>query len=550
MSRTRSVAMLVAAWSMLVAQTSAQVSPAVRVSADAVTGTAVLVQADGSSDIWLLSAYHNVYRTRVVSIENHNRQLRKLSELSAGPLYVLTDLDVIAVRIHESGARWLGATPARLSTSLPDAGDGTYGIGNPKLILLGKEYYPYNYRADGGIGKRERANVVLTGLSLSAGVAEQDILLLNDFTITYGFSGGPIFAKGDRTQTLLGIVQGGDASAGKIAWATPADLIAGALQNLADAKSLGLPLGASTAWPERGFQNSVYSAESSPPRFRVDDYTPNPLTFHRGQRTDVELRVLVSSQPNNPHTEFVLDPLDVPDVEHVSGLDPQPLGEGFFNFRFGFVPAASFDRSRVTLPFAVRDAKGNELARFPVKAWLASEQQFEGSIALALDSAPTPEMLAARVSVGVAPELDIAANISFALRVEAGLAMVVGHSETRDPSARTQVLETNVFAWGPSVRLLPELRLWRYRILGLRVAAGAFAELFHTDALRWRVGFPLQVGLPIQLNNHARVPQLQVAYERGPIDNYRYEGNLTAVMLQDRLWSFSFGAGCSYVASF
>jgi hypothetical protein len=550
MRRNRFIAVLFVAWLALAASTSAQMSPAVRVSADASTGTAVLVQADGVSGTWLLTAYHNLYRTRVVSIENHNRQLRKISEISEGPLYVLTHLDVVAVRVHDAGARWLGVTPARLSTTLPDADGGTYGIGNPKLILLGKEYYPYNYRADGGIGKRERANVALTGLTLSQDVAEQDILLLNDFTITYGFSGGPLFAKGDPSQALLGIVQGGDASTGKIAWATPADSIAAALTNLGNATPLSIPLGASTAWPERGFQNSVYSAATSPPRFRVDDYTPNPLTFHRGQRTDVELRVLVSSHPNDPHTEFVIDPLDVPDVEHVSGLDPQPLGEGFFNFRFGFVPAASFDRPRVTLPFAVRDAKGNELARFPVKAWLASEQQFEGSIGVALEQAPTPEMLAARVSVGVAPELDIAPNISFALRVEAGLSTVVGHSETRDPSARSRVLEADVLALGPSARLLPELRFWRYRLLGLRVAAGAFAELFYTDALRWRVGFPVQIGIPIQLDSHALVPQLQVAYERIPIDNYRYAGSLTARVPEDRLWTFSFGAGCSYVASF
>jgi hypothetical protein len=550
MLRKRLIVVLLAAWMAGANIASAQVSPAVRVSADSASGTAVLVQADGVPGTWLLTAYHNLYRARVVSLENHNRQLRKLSEISDGPLYVLSNLDVVAVRIHEAGTRWLGVTPARLSTSLPDADGGTFGIGNPKLILLGKEYYPYNYRADGGIGKRERANVVLTGLRLRHDVAEQDVLLLNDFTITYGFSGGPIFAKGDPSRTLLGIVQGGDASAGKIAWATPADSIARALQNLAEAKSLSLPLGVSTPWPERGFQDSVYSDRSSPPRFRVDDYTPNPLTFHRGQRTDLELRVLVSSHPNDARTEFVIDPLDVPDIEHVSGLDPQPLGDGFFNFRFGLVPAAWFDRPRVTLPFAVRDANGKELARFPVKAWLASEQQFEGSIGLALDTAPTPEMLAARVSVGVAPELDIAANISFALRVEAGLSMVVGQSETRDPSRRIRVAEANVFALGPGVRLLPELRFWRYRLLGLRVAAGAFAELFYTDALRWRVGFPLQVGIPIQLDNHALVPQLQVAYERAPIDNYRYDGNLTALTPQDRVWAVSFGAGCSYVASF
>jgi len=541
-------------WALVaVLPAAAQTSPALRLKSGATTGTAVVVSreaAPGPSDeLWLLTAYHNVVAQQAVTVEDAFGESRALSEIGEGAPCLIASLDVFALRVSASGAAWLTARvkPARLSSTLPSTDLGTYALGNPKLRILGQDRYPYDYRTEGGLGARRPAGSVLPASALSTAVADKDLVLLNDFTITYGFSGGPVLAKGDAQQTLVGIVQGGDPTTKKIAWATPADLIADAL---AAQPSACAELPAGTAWPKQGFHSSVYGAIDSQARIAVDDYRPNPLTFVRGTAKPVSIRVLIAGAHDGGMRgtgyEITIDPQPVPGIERTAGLRVGRMQDGFVTFTYVFTVTSGFEGRDAELPFTLRTQNGRELDTFTIEGEVERDDYVELQAQAGLDYDPGASLFIPHAALGVGIEFDLAGSGVTLIPVFAiGIANLRVDRLTFDPvGERLQTRELS--AWGPHLQLSCELRLLRREGFAPRFALGAVGDVFSFDDARgvdrMRIAFPLQISGAIQLRRWSLVPYVRAAIERAPGVDYRYL-SLLARDTQPGAWHASFGLG-------
>jgi hypothetical protein len=553
----------------IAAPVAAQHNPTLRLKADNATGTAVLVERTASTETgggelqtWLLTAYHNIYKKTEVRLEDGYGQSVGLDALADAPICVLTALDVAAVRISPAGNQWLGARvdAARLSRSVPDTDGGTYALGNPKLRILGGDYYPYDYRAEGGVGKRQLASLAIPNQYLAPAVRDQDLLLLNDFTITYGFSGGPVFAKNDDSRTLVGIVQGGDASKGKIAWATPADLIDQALDHTDACAPVAYPFGPGTNWPPQGFHATTYSALDSPARISVDAWTPNPLHFHRDESQTVALRVRVArsqgdGEAHDAGSEIVIDPLEVAGLELEAGLDARVPNQDFIDFSYAFHVTSAFKGKQIRIPFVMRTADQTELQRFAIDGTVEADDTFEWAIDAGGDYVPSTAAKIGHFAFGWAPEIDLSGRgTTFALRVGAGMAFLFTGRRTLAPVDETVLDRSDLFAPGLRIEVLPELRLWRRDRVGLRVAFGTVTDVYFFGGPHGlglvRLGIPVQASLALQISGHTLLPRVQVAYEHEPGVDYKYQQNLFERAPLRSAWRASVGLGCSYVTSF
>ena len=530
---------------LVAAGAQAQSDPeyAVRLVSGHSIGTAVLVERGRgeTTEHWLLTAYHNIQPGELLTVESLHGESTAVEELTDAPMYLLRTLDVVAIKITTTGYKWLVDRQvgiARLSRDPPNTGGGIFTLGQPTLSILGRPYRPYNYRSDGGIGKRQVAQRFLPAEFVGARLRRQELLLLNDFTITYGFSGGPVFAKWDATHALVGLIQGGDPAERRIAWATPADEIEKALRNLSSAESLGRAdsMEAGQQWPIPEFRSHVYGRAFHDALIRVDRVTPDPLVFGRGLSTSVEVRVLIAgghargvrtAGEESGADHLVLDP-EVPNgVIHETGLESVDRRNGFINFKYAFRVTSAFVGKRVRFPLVLKGAGPRELGRVEIDGAVVSDDRFEYALGAGFGHVFGGSFAVSRIVLNLAPEWNLLPPMTtLALRVGGGLSVLVGEGLTFFGPTQ-KVLDTDSFtSGGASVELMPELRFWRDRLVGLRLAAGVQLDVFAFDKYSYRVAVPLQLAVALQINDHSLVPRVQIAYESSPGVNWVREDDL------------------------
>ena len=220
-------------------------------------GTAVLIELEDDT-LWLITAYHVIWRQSNVVVKGNNTEA---DFYSLGSLCVVPRLGIAAVKIDDDrinifNSNNLDAFPASLSSERIPATDVS-SYGHPRLLNTA---YWEKFYTSGSIGGYKLAQAVLVNYPdvINRVAYRTTLMVINDFTISPGYSGGPVFGKTDST-TVLGIIQGGIGRE-NVVWAIPASDIKTALEHEEEfCESESNRRSVPEIWPQRGFNDAVYS---------------------------------------------------------------------------------------------------------------------------------------------------------------------------------------------------------------------------------------------------------------------------------------------------
>lgn len=267
---------------------SARAASTMRITAGKSVGTAVLVQQD--QRFWILTAYHVIRGFRCTSLEScvqvsiQNRPPKLLFDVTLPKAYIISDLGIVAFEVSKAGETKLsqvGIVPAELvEKKFSDRGASVVAIGNPTIRILDQQSAPFNYVGSGTVGTRSCAKALLPQNVVLPPTAETELIFVDGLSITYGFSGGPLFLENEIDGRVVGIVEGGSKEK---SWAVPGELIYERLKNGTEIVIRDDPFQTSGAWPADGFKDThAYSnvlPYTNPEQNRVviRDISPLPL---------------------------------------------------------------------------------------------------------------------------------------------------------------------------------------------------------------------------------------------------------------------------------
>jgi hypothetical protein len=512
-------------------------------------GTGVLVLRDGEP--WLLTAYH-VLREQVcapgrdcVQLVAAKGQSFGLGEVSDGQVCVVGQLGLAAARVTKRGLTALsraGVEPARLSSERIAEGDAVIAIGNPTIEILGHPSAPFNYVGSGQIAARSAAETLLPASALIE-ARKTELLLVDGFTITYGFSGGPLFRSRERDGQLLGLVQGGDAQRMNRSWAIPADLIHAALP-CDDASKLGYPFAGTTGWPNDGFaethefKSPLRYATSQEPFATVTAVVPRPLTFHCGttQQVTVQMRF---ADPRG-HAALLVLPKGLPGVEHVEGIPTWRRATSpdatLWEASWGLGIAPDMPAGPFNMPFEVRDAmNGETITSFEIPASVLRERAWMLGVSIGADFpiASDSERFTSHATLRTGPVWPVWERVdgAFALQLGVGPSLLIASQRSLAPleSESFEEMPTEP-SLGLAVELLAELRIRERSDLGLRFGVGARYEGFWFDhpygasgGRKYQGSFPVEITLAVKTGAASSfLIRTRVAYCIPPTLDWRY----------------------------
>jgi hypothetical protein len=511
-------------------------------------GTAVLVLRDGEP--WVLTAYH-LLREQVcapgrdcVQLVSATRQSFGLTDISDGRVCVVGQLGLAAARVTKSGLAALsraGVEPAQLSSDRVAEGDAVIAIGNPEIEILDQPSAPFNYVGSGQIAARNAAETLLPGSALIE-ARKTELLLVDGFTITYGFSGGPLFRTRERDGLVLGMVQGGDTRHMNRSWATPADLIHAALP-CDDASTLDYPFTKATHWPKDGFAEThefktpLRYATSQESFATVRAVVPQPLTFQGG--TTRQVTVLMQFADPRAHAALLVLPRARSGIEHIEGIpawrETSPDGalwQASWRLRIApDMPAGPFE-----MLFEVRDAVRGEtitVFRLPARAERESTWTLGISIGADVPIASDSQRFGSHALIRTGPVWPVWDRMDGALALQFGVGPMLLNARRRTlPPLGTEPLEETSYegllGWG--LELLPELRIAERTDLSFRVGGGARVELFSYDlparasgGRKHQLSFPVEGTLAVKTGETSNfLVRTRVAYCVPPTLDSRY----------------------------
>lgn len=519
-------------------------------------GTAVLVQSD-DGQLWVLTAYHVIDRVGAAClITRPGRPGIDILEVSDGPFRIVPRLDLAAVRVSAKGKDLLtkaGLKPAKLVAQAPKtSGRQVLMIGNPKIMLQGgrRVDIPYYHTVGVVAATPIAAEKLLPRTHLGPDAIKTQLLMINDFVVTEGFSGGPLFRPTDEHGIFLGMVQGGDPESGKYSWAIPADDIHQAVtQSCVDtAKCYEVaPFTDETVWPSRGFLDSLY-AGATQDLVTIEAHRPAQPVFEVGEWTKIVFRVAVAGF-ESAQGAIRIEP-DLPRDESVEwdGVSTSSeLRDGFHEFPLRIRVTHRYADGSFTLRGRIQDNHRRVLSEFQVPGTVAASKS--GHFAILVDAERrlgSPVQYFGRVALGFQGGADLTPQHRIVRAVEFGWASAWLERRAIGP-AESRLLETG-WLWGNGVHLqgtfgyeYQPVRSW-----GVRASTGLLLQLYSMDgALFARGGFPLLVGTSYQSGNHALRMRASISYCATSDQDIVYVNYDKTESVTARA-SFTFGLGVGY----
>ncbi len=461
-------------------------------------GTAVLVRHEEKH--WILTAYH-VIRGRICSdgapcifLAVQNLSQTPLTKTTLPRVSIFPELGLAAFEVTPTGLAELHAQlkviPAQLTTQVFGEGTPVVAVGNPEIQILNVKAAPVNYVGAGTVGLRRSAGSLLPPSAVRPVTAEIDLLFVDGFTITYGFSGGPMFRQDEMDGRLVGIVEGGDAQRKNRSWAVPADVIYDRLATGAGVIVRENPFGNAETWPADGFKdNNVYGSLLGFPsadqrRVDIRSITPTPLPPLPLGGT-ITVGVVARFPDKTAFDETFVLPLPPRGIrvttryrrfDHDSSDSPG-------QFEWSIEATSDAPLGLVSIPFEVYAGNNRELlGRFEIEVDVVNPK----TIALAFSGGYDYEnvdgnplsALHALVELQIGALAWPARRVVFVAKAGLGFASLRASQKTFAP-LKPEVLWTEP-SWNPGVRLqgLVELRWLGPKAISLGLASGFVFESF------------------------------------------------------------------------
>lgn len=514
-------------------------------------GSGIYLTADGSR--WLVTAYHNIHGKKcsqpscMIAIVGEDENRLPIAQLVDTGFCVFPELGVAAARVSANGATLLEQSGAKAAVLGPAVSPGTVNavvaVGNPELSVLKQSSQPFDYIGAGNVGTRAAANTILPPKALNAIAQTTPLLFIDGFTITYGFSGGPVFASGNVDGTVLGMIQGGDPLNKNRSWAIPSDLIYAALHGTC-APSIAVPLAATQSWPPDGFLSSLYSREDEA-LVDVLEVTPTPRVLEIGEKSQISIAFRWNG--SKPPSLLIRPNLDrLRWIQHTQGLseDARPATDLRIVANFELV-AKEGAPAHIVLPIEFVDADANRVlstVELPFTIEYPAPAVWDLSLGLEfLNSDPLTSL-----QLDYAPVWPFADKTwQFALRFGVGADMLYRNREVRDPVGRILDRASAKPFYGLRGLALAELRCIERPLFGFRADLGfvadylAFSAVAGTaDSVRhYRAGPTASVGGSIRaISGGAIVLRIRGTYAAPPTLDSQYTGfsDVSAVATQYR----------------
>lgn len=348
---------------------------ALRLKAGRLTGTAVFARHVPSKSHYIITAYHNIYKTTAVSIavDENSSFLLPLGDF-VEPLALLDPANDLAVfRCTEEGTRrlegsWKGFDLNRRAVDMVadmkvPKGARVIAVGNPRIKLLGSTQTPLNLAAGASVREYALLSKRSKNVVVDQSATATEVLFLEDLAVEHGFSGGPVLYSEsnlgqDEPVLLAGIVDGGGVGVddSNISWAIPAAAIA---QSIGSGEFLPFP---PATWRSlaiggpltSGADDSFLSIVQIVPNEARGDTTIVPLAGGRPTSLEMQLRV------SGPYRQLAAI-LKLPaSMEVLTAPIPVTLdAEGLFTFRWKILAAHNVGKQNARVEFRT---ERNELA--------------------------------------------------------------------------------------------------------------------------------------------------------------------------------------------
>lgn len=354
---------------------SASATSAMRLTAGKSVGTAVLVKLDDAA--WLLTAYHVIKghhcdSARIcVALAVQNSPAIALASVAKDLSVILPELGIVAFEVTSSGLTSLakvGVTPALLGPQVFGAGASVVAVGNPTIRILNQESAPFNYIGSGTVSLRRSAGSLLPPTAVQPATADTDLLFVDGFTITHGFSGGPLFLQGELDGRLVGLVEGGDAKQRNRSWAVPADIIYERLKSRQGAIERDKPFRSSNPWPADGFKDdNVYGNilgfnADADDRVRISGITPTPLPpIPLGGA--IRVGVIANFADDAAYRQTFIQPLPPPGLRIDASHENlgHANGTGMLQLEWSIEATRDAPFGKLTIPFEIRTGAERQL---------------------------------------------------------------------------------------------------------------------------------------------------------------------------------------------
>jgi len=261
----------------------------------------------------------------------------------------------------------------------PAKGVQLSAIGNPQVQVAGQSaVLPVNVAVSATVHGYARLADVTSRPAYDA--IRQPFLILSDFAIQPGFSGGPlVFSASNFCERfeLAGMVEGGDPTGSNLSWAVPVEALLAAIRE-AKFGPLDQPQ------PPRRFPDTLKYAVTEPflelvawsPRIDDDPAPPVPtLRLTQGEATPLAITLRLA----NPTTQLVPTLSGGADLEilHSAPIEKLSSGPGLFQFQWQVRPRGAAEPSGQPRPLTIHfySEQGRTGLQLPLRYVIAPPPQ-------------------------------------------------------------------------------------------------------------------------------------------------------------------------------
>ena len=250
-----------------------------------VAGTSAFVIHKGRH--YIVTSYHVVRdQTEVYVAYNDKAGYDPLKGIVEDQFVANPSTDMAVFRCTETGVKAITGSKFNRKASVlandnaAEKGAGVLVVGNPLVRLfqgtsVERKYYPLNIVASATVSDIGPAKEKIGDSIARESAGATQLLILDSFKITFGFSGGPIAIVDNRGRVVLvGLLQGGDPVSGVSSWGVTAKDIAGAIESDPNVK-----LSQPSHWPTALFAEKAYCGRESGIELHFPMYFPGEEKF-------------------------------------------------------------------------------------------------------------------------------------------------------------------------------------------------------------------------------------------------------------------------------